>query len=536
MTAIVIPIFADHPDEAMTHLRAAAASGADMVELRCDRASLETVRRLLRQRPESAGGKRLPVIVTFRSVAEGGGFSGTDEMLACGVEIAAAEQAAYVDIEFAAWRRSEALRRRAAAVCGHPDGAGPRVILSAHDFSGRPADLRERVQAMAETPGHAVVKIAWKAANVAEAVEALQLVEEVRQRYGREMVALTMGESGQLSRLLAAKFRQPFTFATLSRGEESAPGQPTVAELRGLYRWEAQASRTAVCGVIGWPVGHSMSPAIHNAGFEQVGFDGVYVPLPVEPAYETFASAVDALRDCPGMNLRGLSVTIPHKEHAIRYVRERGGRIDELSAHIGVINTIIFETQGQAGRLYGLNTDYAGALDALAGAMGKRREDLAGKRAAVLGAGGAARAIVAGLAHYGAATVIYNRTPERARALAEEFNGTPGEVAAALLESLSESCCDVYINCTPLGMHPKIEGCPVPEDMTFSREKVAFDTIYNPLETKFLRIAAAQGATTVPGVEMFVRQGAIQFEHFTGRPAPVDTFRAILRKHLQPPW
>ena len=189
------------------------------------------------------------------------------------------------------------------------------------------------------------------------------------------------------------------------------------------------------------------------------------------PTYDDFVRIVDALRGSVALHLRGLSITIPHKENALRFVRERGGTIDPLSAHIGAINTIVFEADSS---LRGFNSDYPGALDALLAAMKDRTGPaaagepeqsgaaaLAGVRVGVLGAGGAARAIVAALAHAGATTVIYNRTLPKAQALAAEFDGHTGKVVAAALDRLCLSCCQVYINCTPVGMHPHEEECPV---------------------------------------------------------------------------
>ena len=283
-------------------------------------------------------------------------------------------------------------------------------------------------------------------------------------------------------------------------------------------------------GVAGWPVGHSLSPHIHNAGFDATGTDGVYIPLPIRPEYEAFCAAIEAMRGVDGMNLRGLSVTIPHKENAFRYVTESKGTIDEISRSIGVINTVLW---GAGGKLRGLNSDYSGALDALVTAWQGQRGDVRGKRIAVIGAGGAARAIVAALAAHGASVVVYNRTQEKAEALAREFGKEgQGNVVAGPWEELCDSRCEAYINCTPLGMHPNIKTSPIEGDPAWTEQTVVFDTVYNPLETKFLKLAKKKGAKTIPGTEMFVRQAAIQFREFTGKEAPVDLFRQVLLEAL----
>ncbi len=224
-------------------------------------------------------------------------------------------------------------------------------------------------------------------------------------------------------------------------------------------------------------------------------------------------------------------MTIPHKENALRYVVERRGMVDALSRDIGVINTIVWNDDGA---VRGLNSDYAGALDALAGAWDGRRETLAGKRVAVIGAGGAARAVVAGLVSCGASVVIYNRTLEKGAALAAAFSGKAdlGTVAAAPWEELAGSVHHAYINCTPLGMHPRVDGNPMEGDPTWNAETVVFDTVYNPLKTKFIKLAESKGAKVVLGTEMFVRQAATQFREFTGRDAPVALFREVLHAAL----
>jgi 3-dehydroquinate dehydratase/shikimate dehydrogenase len=343
-----------------------------------------------------------------------------------------------------------------------------------------------------------------------------------------------MGEQGALSRLLARKFAAPFTFATAQAGKESAPGQPTVDLLLSRYRWARQSLDAPLFGVVGWPVAHSLSPHIHNAGFDATDSPGIYVPLPIQPDYASFAAAVNALRSTA--DLRGLSITIPHKENAFRFAKEHHAAIDAVSEKLGVLNTLVWDLQGQ---LTGANSDYAGALDALVTAWSGRREDVAGKRIAVLGAGGAARAVVAGLAAHGATIVLYNRTREKADALAADFadiaKGGGGKIVAADWEKLCDSCCQVYINCTPLGMHPNVHASPINPDgpSPFTPETVAFDTVYNPLNTRFLKQAAKAGATTIPGTEMFVRQAALQFERFTQKPAPIDLFRNTLLTNLK---
>jgi len=525
-TPLCIPLTIGDAPGAIARMQQTLRAGATMIEMRSDQATAETITTCLSTRPALPDGGAIPAIVTIRPTWEGGAYAGDEARRLDLFHSAVKAGANYIDVEWVAWQQTPDFRRILPPLC---QAYGCKLILSNHDFAGRPADLEQRLAAMAAVAEAAVLKLVWKADSVVDAALALRLTREHTARNPRPLLALAMGEFGQLSRLLGAKFAHPFTFATLPQDQGTAPGQPSIFDLLITYRWAAQRLDSQVFGVAGWPVGHSMSPAIHNAGLTAVGGNAIYVPIPIAPAYEQFAAAVDALRACPDMHLGGLSVTIPHKENALRYVGEHGGSVDELSRHIGVINTIVFRPDGT---LYGLNSDYAGALDALVDAMGLTRPELAGRQVAVLGAGGAARAIVAGLAACRASVVIYARNVARAQALAADFAGPDGLVTAAPLDSLRQSTCQIVINATPLGMYPHVQGCPVDFDPPWDRQTTVFDTVYNPLHTQLLQLATRKGARTVTGLEMFVRQAATQFTHFTGHPAPMDTFRTVLRQRL----
>jgi 3-dehydroquinate dehydratase/shikimate dehydrogenase len=512
MTPICVPIFVTDAATAIPHIRAAQNAGAGMIELRCDTADRDAITTTVRF-------AEVPVIVTIRPTWEGGKSTATDEERLTMFRAALAAGANLIDIEWVAWQRTPAfqtllpqLRERHA-----------RLILSNHDFEGRPADLDERVKQMCAIDDVNIVKIVWRAADPRDARIALELTRHATAA-GKALVALAMGEAGQLSRLLAGKVESPFTFAALPAAGESAPGQPALDALTDLYRLDDQSYDWPTYAVIGWPVRHSLSPLIHNRGLARANLPGVYVPLPIAPTYDAFAAVLDDLRASPTINLRGLSVTIPHKENALRYITERGGTIDPLAARIGAVNTIAID---QHNALTGSNSDYAGALDALTLGMGITRNDLAGKRIAVLGAGGAARAIVAGLSACGATVVIYNRTQERAAALAAAFTSSSVKVVAAAFDNFCKSCCTIAINCTPLGMHPNVDASPLtPADL--DGLECVMDTIYTPRDTRLLQDAASKNIRVIPGVEMFIRQAAAQFTAFTAHAAPVETFRAAL--------
>ncbi len=537
MTAIGVPIFVkngvnleDLIDDAEDALDGISHREA-MIELRCDQATP----RLMLEAIEFA---HVPVLITVRPTWEGGHCEKDDEYRIGLWEAAMESGVEFVDVELIAWERNKEVRDRISEAA---EKSGTKIVLSSHAFEGRPKDLQQRIERLRRIKQADVLKIAWKAESIFDALEALKLTARLRAEDGRPAVALAMGEEGVVSRILSKKFGAAFMFAALERGAESAPGQITIGELRDLYRWDDQTIETPVYAVAGWPIAQSKSPAIHNAGFDQVNADGVYVPLAIRPGLlGGFGAVVDAFRAVPGMNLRGMSVTIPHKEAAFKYVVDKAGKIDDLSWRIGVLNTLVWEpcvpqtdprpetrpSGSDSLSLRGFNSDYDGALDALANAYGGTREALAGKRIAVLGAGGAARAVVAGLALAGATVIIYNRTRDKADALAADF--TDAKVIAAPWESLPAADCDIYINCTSLGMFPEVDASPIQFDPKWSADTVVFDTVYNPEMTQLLKLAESKGAKIVKGTEMFIRQAAAQFKAFTGKDAPIDIFRKAM--------
>jgi shikimate dehydrogenase len=256
---------------------------------------------------------------------------------------------------------------------------------------------------------------------------------------------------------------------------------------------------TKVYGIFGRPVGHSLSPAMHNAAFAAVGLDAVYVPF----AVADLAEAVAGLR---GLNLGGVSVTIPFKEDILPLLAE----IDDRARIIGAVNTVV----NREGRLWGTNTDWHGAVAAL-----EEEIALAGKRVLVLGAGGAGRAVVYASLQAGAEVLVADADEARARTLAQEFGATFVPLADASREPAA-----VLINATPVGMAPEVEAIPI-DPKALANFSVVMDIVYKPLQTRLLREAAARGCRCLDGLQMLVHQGARQFELFTGHPAPVEIMR-----------
>jgi 3-dehydroquinate dehydratase/shikimate dehydrogenase len=524
MTLIAVPIFVQ--ELASAHARAAIAAerGADLVEYRIDLFNEpEQVGRLVADSP-------LPCIITCRPTWEGGEFDGDEQSRISLLEHAGLGEGnpgpAYLDVELKAYQSSANLRQKVGLVVDHPDQQRPAVntglVLSSHDFETRPSDLDRRVMAMAEAEACRVIKVAWRARSLRDNLEAF----EILRRKLKPTIALCMGEFGLASRVLAKKFGALLTFAALDDQPESvsAPGQPTLAELKQLYRWDHIDAATQVFGVIGDPVGHSISPAFHNAGFDATGYNGVYLPMRIPPEYEHFKATVLSWLEDASLQFTGASVTIPHKSNLLRLVEEQGGEIEPLAKTIGAANTLAKRPDGT---LYACNTDYAALLDAVCDAWSIEREGLKGRRVGVLGAGGAARAAVAGFAEADCEVTVFNRTVDKAQALAEQF-----EAQAHPLNACDPAEFDLIINCTSVGMHPNVDASPIPQQqfaaLTGDDRPLVFDTIYNPVETLMMSHAAAAGCRTIPGREMFIRQGAAQFELWTGQDGPMQAFIAAL--------
>lgn len=259
---------------------------------------------------------------------------------------------------------------------------------------------------------------------------------------------------------------------------------------------------TEVYGIMGWPVSHSLSPALHNRAFAELGLNKVYVPFPVEDV----EAALNGFR---ATGVRGLSVTIPHKQAVIPFL----DTIDPVAARIGAVNTLLVKD----GRIHGHNTDWQGANQALAEVV-----DLSGTEVVLLGAGGSARALGFGLLEAGAKVVVASRTPARGLALAAEMNCEWRPLA-----EVGELAAEVLVNATSVGMAPEIDAMPVPGEI-LSGYRVVMDIVYSPLETKLLREAAGAGCQVIDGLAMLLYQGAAQFEIWTGLKAPLEVMRQEL--------
>jgi 3-dehydroquinate dehydratase/shikimate dehydrogenase len=329
-----------------------------------------------------------------------------------------------------------------------------------------------------------------------------------------------MGPLGVFTRILGAKYGAPFTYAAFNPERSFAPGMLNYRVLQRDYFYDRIDKETEVFAVIGDPIEQSLSPAIHNAAFRHLGMNKVLVPLRIPDG-----SLVPSLKGLEWVDIKGFSITIPHKEAILPLLDRKDPSVERT----GSCNTMVVRD----GKKIGYNTDYLAAMDSLEEAMGGRVPEgqpspLFEKRVLILGAGGAARTIAHGLAKRGASVTITNRHDDRATRLAEEVGCRSihwGQRAGTLDQ--------VIINCTPVGMHPHVDDTPLPP-AAFNKPGglLVFDTIYHPENTMFLKLAREHDCITLTGVDMFVEQAAAQFQLFTGQPAPTFLMREVVRRKL----
>jgi 3-dehydroquinate dehydratase / shikimate dehydrogenase len=381
-----------------------------------------------------------------------------------------------------------------------PDG---RQLTSAHFFDRMPANL-DRVAASLKRGQPAAIKIAAQCDSLADSLKLLAMGRKAA-RSRPNVVAMPMGEVALPTRVLALRGAGTFMYAPVENA--TAPGQISLDDMKSLYRADKLDRRTQVYGVIGDPIGHSLSPQMHNAGFQARRVNAVYLPFLVHDLKD-FLQAVGPL------GIKGFSITIPHKEHILKYL----DGCDPLAQAIGAVNTVVVRG---GGKLYGYNTDYAGMLRTL-----ESRIPLSNSRVLILGAGGAAHAAAFALSQAGSAVCITARRPERAKLLAKTVGGE-----AVAWKSLRREFFDAIVNATPVGMHPYVDRSPIEaRDLNC---RLVFDTIYRPRVTKLLELAASRGIETVSGVDMFVEQGIAQWEIWMGQRAPIAAMRNAVEKALE---
>ncbi len=481
----------------MAEHRHLAEQGADLVELRLDYVSSHVnIRRLLSEK----GHSDCKVIVTCRRKEDGGKWSGTEEARILLIREAIAEGVDYIDLE--------------EDIAGQiPRYGKTQRIISYHNFRKTPEDLRGLHSRMCQLDPD-IIKLATMANDPHDNLRMLETIQQSEV----PTVGMCMGDMGTPSRILAGKFGAPFTYATFHHERALAPGQLSFKQMTDIYRYRKIAPTTDVYGVIADPIGHSLSPHVHNAAFEAQGIDAVYAPFRVPAdALEQF------MQDAPRLGIRGLSVTIPHKESIAKHLT----KVDPAVKSIGAVNTVILEGTN----VVGYNTDYNAAMDCLEhalGTVGAQPSPCKNRRVLVLGAGGVARPIVYGLKKREALVTIASRTRQRTDRLAQAF-----DCKAIDWDARQRVQCDLVINCTPIGMHPNVDESPVSK--TFLKHSMlVFDTVYNPESTLLIKDARARNCQVITGVDMFERQAMLQFFLFTRGEPPHGLMREVLKRTIGP--
>jgi 3-dehydroquinate dehydratase/shikimate dehydrogenase len=439
------------------------------------------------------------VVATCRCEENGGKFHGSAAS-ALDVLLKAAEAGfQLVDIEL------ESIEKLPKNTMAHLRETGAAIIISHHDFHAT-KDL-DAIYQRAEAFAPDFVKVVPTARSLADNLTLMKFLERMQDHQGSSVVGICMGDAGIISRVLGLRAGSAFTFAAANLGEETAPGQIAARTLLETYRVDQVDAATKVYGVAGNPIRTSLSPLMMNTAFRRETVNAVYLALQTAKADDLFK----LMREVP---IQGLSVTMPLKQDVIPFLE----RTDPLSARIGAVNTIL---RTKDGKFFGFNTDVQGILNPL-----ERRLPLKDAKILVLGAGGAARAAVFGCRDKGAEVFILNRTPETAQKLAKQSGSK-----VIKREAVAKTGFDVIINATPIGMAGN-KTAPLlgPEDLV---ARYVFDLVYNPIETPLLRMARQKGISAISGVEMFVQQGARQFEIWTGKPAPEEEMLRVVLHSLR---
>ena len=494
MAKVAAVILADNARDAEREARNAQSKGADLTEIRFDafRNFDETAVRNL------AGSVGSRSIATFRSTAQGGVQGPPQNQRTRWLTTLVALPFAYVDFEQATDGGRAGEMRRIAKRHGV-------TLIASHHFT-TPVD-RSRVEDMLETCA-SIGDVAKVAVPVTDVQSAIQLVDVARARVKSKsrVVLIGTGMAGMLTRALADDAGQEIHYAAWGRA--SVPGQFPLAAAKRL-----RGRSPIVLGLIGHPLGHSLSPAIHEAALEGLDLPGVYLPFDVDP------SSLNAILEAADrLHVRGCNVTSPYKESIV----ERLDELDGDAERLGAVNTIVFGDGWTAGH----NTDVFGFRLSLR-SMGIRVGD---RRALVVGAGGAAKAVVDVLVREGAKVQVTNRNVHKAQALADSFDES---VDALPLEALPRSGpWDLLVNATPLGTKEFGDAVPVPASI-LPKIGYVYDLVYNPPTTPLMAAARRAGKPTTSGLEMLLHQAAKSFELWTGRSPPVEAMRRAAKEALR---
>ena len=497
MATICVPVCCRRVEELSAAVDLAASVG-NLVELRLDylkqpAAALSAVRDL-RQRLAQ-------IIITMRAPEQGGAEFHTRDERRHFWSLASTLPQVLFDIEFDFLNTEELAIDRNRVICSH------------HDFTGMPANLETIYERMAATPAR-IIKIAVQANDAPDCLRIFRLIDRAN-REGRELIAIGMGPAGAMTRVLGPARGSFLTYGALDDASATAPGQLSARELRELYRIDHVDRQTAIMGVIGSPVAHSISPQLHNVAFERAGENAVFLPFEVRNIDAFMKRMVRSDSREIDWHVRGLSVTAPHKTAVMKHL----DWIDPAATEIGAVNTIVLDKGG----LRGYNTDAAAFLETLKLKIGAAAD----LNCAVIGGGGAARGVVWALRRAGNRVILFARDRSRAEPLAAHFGIEIRDLAKANFDGF-----DLVINATPLGTRGKLESESPADAVQLRGVRWAYDLVYNPLATRFLREAIAAGCETIGGLDMLIAQAVSQFKIWTGKTPDVWAMRAAAEASL----
>jgi 3-dehydroquinate dehydratase/shikimate dehydrogenase len=477
-----------------------AEEGIKLVELRLDFLRREPdLNRLLLSRPSAT-------VVTVRRPQDGGLWRESEEKRLTLLRTAISLEPEFVDLEV-----------------DIADQIAPfgktRRIISYHNTKSMPENLEGLWRTMSAKHPY-FIKIAVTPKTVEEMFRFLSYIqsknEDAKKQSGEKAVravGICMGEMGKAARILSKRFDMPYTYATFSEDRMIAPGMVVYKDLLDLYHYDQINHETAVYGIIGNPLGHSLSPLVHNRAFLEQNINAVYVPFQIDDS-----CVASLMRLAPEWGLQGISVTIPHKVAVMDHLT----KMDPAVERIGACNTVVF----RKGERIGYNTDYIAAVGGIESALGGNFSDeesvLKNREALVMGAGGAGKGLAYGLVHRGAIVTVTDIDAERAVELSKHLGCEYAKWE--MRESVQPK---IVVNCTPIGMHPNIDATPYSKSSLRS-DMLVFDAVYNPERTLLIKSALDKGCKAVTGVEMFVGQACYQFKLFTGQKTSASKMRNIV--------
>lgn len=499
MSRVCVAITGDTADEMLAKADAVVRENA-FLEFRLDylekpQAAIAKLREFLYERSE------VTAVATCRRTTGGGRFRATAASQLELLTEAAAAGFHLVDLEVETAEGISRAQFDAFRLALIDRGTG--IILSSHDFDAT-GDLDKTFDRLQRFQPD-FIKIVSTAKQLIDNVAMMRFLE--RKSDGANLIGICMGDQGLVSRVLGVRAGSIFTFASASEGEETGPGQIAARTLLETYRIDQVELSTKVYGVVGNPIRHSLSPLMQNTAFRRETVNAVFLALEAKK----LSDLLNLVRELP---VAGLAVTMPFKQDILVHLE----KTDPLSAKIGACNTVV---RSQDGRLFGFNTDVGGITRPI-----ERRLPIRGAKILVLGAGGAARAAVFGLVDKGAEVFILNRTIETAQKLARQ-----AKAKTIRRDQVAKTHFDVIVNVTPAGMTGhKLTSILEPHELN---ARLVFDTVYHPIETPLIRAARERGIAVISGVEMFVQQGARQFEIWTGKPAPEEEMMRVVLHALK---